>query len=79
MLATLGHPYDVYNGIDRSVGQITTSSAPFLINGVLVVGNSAQPGGGGQTRIENVPGDVQAFDMQTGEHLWTFHTIPREG
>ena len=27
----------------------------------------------------NVPGDVQAFDAVTGEHAWTFHTIPREG
>ena len=79
MLATLGHPYDVETGIDRRVGLITTSSAPLLVNGVIIVGNSAQPGGGGQTRIENVPGDVQAFDARTGEHLWTFHTIPRAG
>ncbi|MDH3207168.1 MAG: PQQ-binding-like beta-propeller repeat protein [Gemmatimonadota bacterium] len=79
MLATLGHPYDVETGIDPRIGQITTSSAPLLVNGVIIVGNSAQPGGGGQTRIENVPGDVQAFDARTGEHLWTFHTIPRAG
>lgn len=79
MLATLGHPYDVETGIDRRIGAITTSSAPLLVNGVIIVGNSAHPGGGGQTRIENVPGDVQAFDARTGEHLWTFHTIPREG
>jgi quinoprotein glucose dehydrogenase len=26
-----------------------------------------------------VPGDVQAFDARTGQHLWTFHTIPGEG
>ncbi len=79
MLATLGHPYDVETGIDPRVGAITTSSAPLLVGDVIVVGNSAHPGGGGQTRIENVPGDVQAFDARTGGHLWTFHTIPREG
>ncbi len=78
MLATLGHPYDVYSGIDREVGAITTSSPPLVVNGVIIVGNSAHPGGG-YTRRENVPGDVQAFDARTGEHLWTFHTIPREG
>jgi quinoprotein glucose dehydrogenase len=78
MLATLGHAYDVESGIDRSRGSITTSSAPLWVDGVLVVGNSAHQGGG-YSRIENVPGDVQAFDGRTGEHLWTFHTIPREG
>ncbi len=78
MLATLGHPYDVYSGIDPTRGAITTSSAPLLVNGVLVVGNSAHQGGS-YARIENVPGDVQAFDARTGEHLWTFHTIPRPG
>ena len=78
MMATLGHPYDVYSGIDREVGAITTSSPPIIVNGVIVVGNSAHQGGG-YTRIENVPGDVQGFDVRTGEHLWTFHTIPRAG
>jgi len=78
MMATLGHPYDVYSGIDRNVGAITTSSPPIVVNGVIIVGNSAHQGGG-YTRIENVPGDVQAFDAATGEHLWTFHTIPQAG
>jgi glucose dehydrogenase len=79
MLATLGHPYDAETGIDLSVGAITTSSPPLVVDGVVIVGNSAHPGGSMGTRIENVPGDVQAFDARTGEHLWTFHTIPRAG
>jgi quinoprotein glucose dehydrogenase len=78
MLATLGHPYDVRTGIDIRRGAITTSSPPLVVNGVIIVGNSAHQGGG-YARIENVPGDVQAFDARTGRHLWTFHTIPREG
>jgi glucose dehydrogenase len=78
MLATLGHPYDVYSGIDPKLGAITTSSPPLVVNGVIIVGNSAHQGGS-YTRIENVPGDVQAFDARTGKHLWTFHTIPRAG
>ncbi|MEX2571952.1 MAG: PQQ-binding-like beta-propeller repeat protein [Gemmatimonadota bacterium] len=78
MLATLGHPYDVYSGIDPARGAITTSSPPLVVNGVVIVGNSAHQGGT-YTRIENVPGDVQAFDARTGAHLWTFHTIPRAG
>ncbi len=78
MMATLGHPYDVYSGVDPEVGAITTSSPPLIVNGVIIVGNSAHQGGG-YTRLENIPGDVQAFDARTGEHLWTFHTIPRAG
>ncbi len=25
------------------------------------------------------PGDVRGFDVRTGEHLWTFHSIPQAG
>jgi quinoprotein glucose dehydrogenase len=78
MLATLGHPYDVNTGIDLTVGAITTSSPPIVVNNTIIVGNSSYAGGG-YSRIENVPGDVQAFDTRTGEHLWTFHTIPQAG
>ena len=46
MLATLGHPYDVNTGIDPTVGAITTSSPPIVVNGVIIVGNSAHQGGG---------------------------------
>ena len=69
----------MFSGIDRDVGAITTSSPPIVVNDVIIVGNSAHPGGGGQTRVENVPGDIQAFHARTGDHLWTFHTIPRAG
>ena len=34
MLADLGHPYDTHEGIDRRVGNITTSSPPIVVNGV---------------------------------------------
>ena len=78
MLADLGHPYDVYDGIDREVGNITTSSPPIVVDGVIVVGNSSSRGRF-NTRIENVPGDILGYDARTGAHLWTFHTIPRPG
>ena len=78
MLADLGQPYDVYDGIDREVGNITTSSPPIVVDGVIIVGNSSSRGRF-NTRIENVPGDILAYDARSGEHLWTFHTIPRPG
>lgn len=81
MLAHLdrAHPYDPFKGPDPSLGNITTSSPPIVVNGVVIVGNSALAGMGGQTRIENIPGDILAYDARTGEHLWRFNVIPRPG
>jgi glucose dehydrogenase len=81
MLANLDRiqPYDPYLGVPEEHGNITTSSPPIVVDGVVIVGSSALPGLGMQTRIENVPGDVLAYDARTGEHLWTFHVIPRPG
>ena len=72
------HPYDPDYGIPRELGYITSSSPPIVVDGVIIVGNSAEQGYT-QTRIENVPGDIQGFDARTGEQLWKFHVIPRPG
>ena len=71
-------PYDADFGIPRELGHITSSSPPIVVNGVVVVGNSAEQGYY-QTRIENVPGDIMGYDARTGKHLWKFHVIPRPG
>ncbi|HEX6214267.1 MAG TPA: hypothetical protein VFZ38_05580 [Vicinamibacterales bacterium] len=71
-------PYDPANGLPLSLGYITTSSPPLVVNDVLVVGNSAEQGYN-QTRIENVPGDILGYDARTGKFLWKFHVIPRPG
>ena len=73
-----GGPYDPDFGILRELGYITSSSPPIVVNGVVVVGNSAEQGYN-QTRIENVPGDILGYDAATGEHLWKFNVIPRPG
>ena len=73
-----GGTYDADYGIPRELGYITTSSPPIVVNGVVVVGNSAEQGYN-QTRIENVPGDILAFDAESGDFLWKFHIIPRPG
>lgn len=78
MLADLGHEYDPYYGIPKETGYITTSSPPIVVNDVVVVGNSAEQGYN-QSRIENVPGDILAYDSKTGEFLWKFNVIPRPG
>jgi glucose dehydrogenase len=73
-----GAPYNPDYGIPRQLGEITTSAPPIVVNGVVVVLTSHEPSYD-QTRIENVPGDIQGYDAKTGKHLWKFHVIPRPG
>ncbi len=63
---------------ERENVEITWTFPPTIINDVIVVG----AGHGVSYRpphSNNVKGDVRAFDAETGEHLWTFHTIPEKG
>lgn len=78
LLANLGHPYDVDEGIPLETGYITSSSPPIVVNDVIIVGNSAEQGYH-QSRIENVPGDILAYSASTGEFLWKFNVIPQPG
>jgi len=78
LLADLGHPYDPYDGIDLKTGYITSSSPPIVVNGVIVVGNSAEQGYN-QSRIENIPGDILGYDARTGKFLWKFDVLPGPG
>jgi quinoprotein glucose dehydrogenase len=70
--------YDPNAGIPLEIGYITSSSPPIVVNDVVVVGNSAEQGYN-QTRQENIPGDILAYDARTGKYLWKFHVIPRPG
>ena len=70
--------YDAGYGIPRELGMVTSSAPPIVVNGVVIVLVGHQPSYG-QTRIENVPGDIMGVDAATGEVLWKFHVIPRPG
>jgi quinoprotein glucose dehydrogenase len=78
LLADLGHEYDPYGGIPLEKGYITSSSPPIVVNGVVVVGNSAEQGYN-QSRIENIPGDILGYDAKTGKFLWKFNVLPGPG
>jgi quinoprotein glucose dehydrogenase len=78
LLADLGHEYDPFEGLSLEKGYITSSSPPIVVNGVVVVGNSAEQGYN-QSRVENIPGDILAYDAVTGKHLWKFNVIPKPG
>ncbi|MGD8330899.1 MAG: PQQ-binding-like beta-propeller repeat protein [Acidobacteriota bacterium] len=78
LLAHLGHEYDPYMGIPLETGYITSSSPPIVVDGVVVVGNSAEQGYN-QTRQENIPGDILAFDARSGDFKWKFNVLPGPG
>lgn len=65
-------------GFDEPVSnRLVGNNAPVAVVGdTLVVGSTIfdRP-----TSPEMPPGHVRAFDAKTGEHKWTFHTIPQEG
>ena len=73
-----GGKYDADYGIPRPLGMITSSSPPIVVNGVVVVLAGHEPSYD-QTRIENVPADIQGYDARTGKRLWKFHVVPRPG
>jgi quinoprotein glucose dehydrogenase len=70
--------WDQDYGIPRALGEITSSAPPIVVNGVVVVLAGGEPTYD-QTRIENVPADIQGYDARTGKHLWKFHVVPRPG
>lgn len=57
---------------------IGSSMPPFVMNDVVVVGPAHRVGMRPRSK-SNVKGDVRGYDANTGEHLWTFHTIPERG
>lgn len=56
--------------------QISNTSPPVVFENLVIVGSGVPDD---RWYRNNPPGDVQAFDAVTGDHVWTFHTIPREG
>jgi len=53
--------------------------APIVVKGVIVVGGQPISTGTADINKASLTGDVRGYDVRTGEHLWTFHTVPREG
>ncbi|MGD8817566.1 MAG: pyrroloquinoline quinone-dependent dehydrogenase [Acidobacteriota bacterium] len=69
---------DLLAGLRRPAdrNQVAVSSPPLVVGDVVITGFSI-------TDVDPVslrpPGDVRAWDVRTGEHLWDFVTIPQEG
>lgn len=73
-----GGEVDLVRQLRRPVNRAhyTNTSPPVVFGNVVIVGN----GVGDRLRYRgDPPGDVQAFDVHTGERVWSFHTVPDSG
>ncbi|MEP6549159.1 MAG: PQQ-binding-like beta-propeller repeat protein [Gammaproteobacteria bacterium] len=54
----------------------TNTSPPIVYRNLIIVGN------GVADRLiyrRDPPGDVRAYDARSGQRVWSFHTVPRDG
>jgi glucose dehydrogenase len=66
---------DLREGLDRDPTTVQQQSRlPGKIFGNLLVLGSAT-----NSEYASAPGDIRAFDVRTGAHVWSFRTIPRTG
>jgi quinoprotein glucose dehydrogenase len=66
---------DLRAGLDRPVeGLSVSASTPGAVyKDMLIIGTSVPEA------LPSAPGDIRAYDVNTGAIRWTFHTIPRPG
>lgn len=73
---------DMFEGLRLGQGRedldIGSSMPPFVMNDVAVVGPAHRVSMRPPSKY-NVKGDVRGYSASTGEHLWTFRTIPQRG
>ncbi len=56
------------------------SSGPIVVGDIIVIAGTVDGAGDSGTEWrDSAPEDVRGFDARTGELVWTFHVIPREG
>ncbi|HLJ48296.1 MAG TPA: PQQ-binding-like beta-propeller repeat protein [Bryobacteraceae bacterium] len=66
---------DLRVGLDRPIENISISaSSPGVIYEDMIIMPSTVP-----ETLPGSPGDIRAFDVNTGKQRWTFHTIPHPG
>jgi glucose dehydrogenase len=72
---------DLMIGVRGEVNEtssIGNSSPPTIVGDVVIVGPAHEVGMRPRSKA-NLKGDVRGYDVRTGRHLWTFHTIPQRG
>jgi len=71
---------DLRLGLLRPFPDFYWNAAPIIVRDVVIIGSFVEDITTNQrvANKESPRGDVRGFDVRTGEHLWTFHTIPLE-
>ncbi len=64
--------------IDLETGEIGLHSAPTVVGNMIIVGSAMKEGFTVDTS-NNSKGLVRAYDVRSGDLVWTFNTIPRPG
>jgi quinoprotein glucose dehydrogenase len=69
---------DLTSKLSRTVRKdhYANSSPPVVWGNIVIVGNAV---GDRLVYHDDPPGDVQAFDVRTGERVWEFKTVPPPG
>jgi quinoprotein glucose dehydrogenase len=57
----------------KTVGSVQSGSPGRVWENLIILGSA--PG----EAYDSPPGDIRAYDVITGKHVWTFHTVPRPG
>jgi quinoprotein glucose dehydrogenase len=66
---------DLREGLGRPADKLTvTASTPGVVFEDLLIMGSTVP-----ETLPSAPGDIRAFDVNTGRVRWSFHTIPHPG
>ena len=66
---------DLREGLDRDPATVQQQSRlPGKIFDNLIILGSAT-----NAEYASAPGDIRAYDVRTGAHVWSFRTIPRKG
>lgn len=67
---------DLKEGLGRdpkTIALVQSITPGRVFENLLILGSATNQGYG------SAPGDLRAFDVRTGQLVWTFHTIPHEG
>jgi quinoprotein glucose dehydrogenase len=68
---------DLREGLGRdpeSITRIATMTPGRIFEDLIIMGSAV-----GDNTYAGASGDIRAYDVRTGERVWTFHTIPHPG
>lgn len=67
---------DLKEGLGRdpkTIALVQSTTPGRVFENLLILGSATNQGYG------SAPGDIRAFDVRTGQQVWSFHTIPHAG